>query len=298
MSHPAQPFEEADLHAFVDGQMDLGRRAAFIRALAADPEMRARVESWKRQNEAMATTFGSVLGEPVPLRLMPTSLNREQGGNSAAAKHPRGESSAHSDRRSALAGTLAIAVGAFLAGALVSYGTGTFGFGPGMFSGKAPIESTMPAGRRALALRAYEAHQTYATDLNHPVEVPASDEAHLIKWIQHRLSIPIRIPDLRPQGWNLLGGRVLPGELGPAAFLLYGNGVERLGLYIARTNTHQSDAYTIYDNGAGLASVAYWTDEPVGYALTTSRDPSWLDRNGPALYRSVRTQARDNASAF
>ena len=101
-----------------------------------------------------------------------------------------------------------------------------------------------------------------------------------------------------PQGWSLLGGRVLPGEVGPAAFLVYGNGVERLGLYIGRTNTHQSETYRVYDNGAGLASVAYWTDEPIGYALTTSRDSSWFNRNGAALYQSVRAQARDNASAF
>ena len=57
-------------------------------------------------------------------------------------------------------------------------------------------------------------------------------------------------------------------------------------------------SYSVYDNGAGLASVAYWVDEPVGYALTTSRDSGWLERNGAALYQSVRAQARDNASAF
>ncbi len=303
MSHRSRPFDDADLHSFVDGQMDLGRRASFVQALAGDPEMRARVESWKRQNEALTATFSLARSEPVPVRLMPTSLNRESRPESCAGTKPEAER-AHSEplaevhRSPAIPGILAVAAGAFLTGLVCSYGAAGLGFGPSMFAGRHPIESALPTGNRALALRAYEAHQTYATDLNRPVEVPASDQAHLLKWIQHRLSMPIRIPDLGPQGWNLLGGRVLPGELGPAAFLIYGNGVERLGLYVARINTHQSDTFTVYDNGAGLASVAYWVDEPVGYALTTSRDSGWLDRNGAALYQSVRAQARDNASAF
>ncbi len=73
--------------------------------------------------------------------------------------------------------------------------------------------------------------------------------------------------------------------------------MERLGLYLARTNARQSDDVAVYDNGAGLASVAYWTDEPIGYALTTSRDAAWLNRSAPALVRSIKAQARDNASA-
>ena len=301
MKNGSQPFDEADLHSYVDGQMDLGRRASFIQALAADPAMRAKVEGWKRQNDALTATFGPVLAEQVPVRLLPTSVVRDSPRAAVLDARPEaaaGPQPADLGPSRPASGVVAASICAFLAGAALSYGAALFGLGPGMYASKVSVESAIPLGRRALPLRAYEAHQTYVTDLKHPVEVPASDEAHLLKWIQHRLSMPIRIPDLRPQGWNLLGGRVLPGELGPAAFLIYGNGVERLGLYVARTNTAQSESYSVYDNGAGLASVAYWVDEPVGYALTTSRDSSWLERNGAALYQSVRAQARDNASAF
>lgn len=304
MSQRPRPFDDADLHAYVDGQMDLARRTSFIQALAADPELRAKAEIWKRQNQALTNTFGPVLSEQVPVRLMPKSLVRRGGspalvqGSKPASSPPSRASLDDGHAAHAPARTVAVAAGTFLLGVACSIGAGGFGWSLGVFASKPAIGSALQSDGRNLAIRAYEAHQTYVTDLNRPVEVPASDQVHLVKWIQHRLAMPIRIPSLSPQGWTLLGGRILPGEVGPAAFLVYGNGVERLGLYMGRTNMHQSDSYRVYDNGAGLASVAYWVDEPIGYALTTSRGSTWLSKNGQALYQSVRAQARDNASAF
>lgn len=299
MSPRSGTITEADLHAYVDGQMDLARRSAFMQALAENPQAHAKAEAWKRQNLALTATFGPVLAEQVPVRLMPTSLAR-------VAPSPHSKPLAVGSNRASLdegpssyvpRRTLAIAAAAFAFGMVFSIGAGGFGWSLGWFGSKPAVGSALPSEGRNLALRAYEAHQTYVTDLNRPVEVPASDQVHLVKWIQHRLSMPIRIPSLTPQGWTLLGGRILPGEVGPAAFLVYGNGVERLGLYMGRTNMQQSDGYRVYDNGAGLASVAYWVDEPIGYALTTSRDSAWLAKNGQALFQSVRAQARDNAAA-
>ena len=297
----SRPFDETDCHAFVDGQMDLDRRAAFMRALSANPDLKSRLRTWKEQNEALLATFGPVLSEPVPVRLMPTSVGRDQRAarieTVRPAPRPAPPLRAGPDRGRGGAGSLVgVAVLAFLIGALLAFGLlEAFVDRPG---GRTSLQDAAPAGfGRALAQRAYEAHETFATDLNHPVEVSALDRPALIRWIQHRLALPVRIPDLRSEGWELLGGRILPGELGPAAYLLYTNGVERLGFYMARTNARQSDEVAIYDNDAGLASAAYWTDEPIGYALTTSRDAAWLSRSAPALVRSIKAQARDNASA-
>ena len=295
MTDVTRPFDETDHHAFVDGQMALDRRAVFMRALSATPDLKARIDGWRMQNEALMSTFGSVLFESVPVRLMPTNLsqdNRPRASLKTGAQRPEGPAAG----RPSAASHIGVAVVAFLTGALVVFAAVEAGVGP-----HAPIRTTQAPDPqtigRSLALRAYEAHETYATDINRPVEVAAGDDDRLLSWIQHRLSMPVRIPDLRLEGWSLIGGRVLPGEVGPAAFLVYGNGVERLGLYMARTNGHQSDRYTVYDNGAGLASVAYWVDEPVGYALTTSRDAAWLDRNAASLFVSIRTQTRGNATA-
>ncbi len=298
MPVPPRPLAEADVHAFIDGQMDFDRRATFMQAMSADSDLRARVDGWRRQNDALTSTFGTVLAEAIPVRLMPTSLNKDWRGPSAKPASDRGPVAAAATVRRRRLGSAAIGFIGVLAGGAAIIAAGSAGLVPLTLTAANPAPPAAPAGQRGLALRAYEAHQTYATDINHPFEVGAADELHLLKWVQHRLAIPVRIPDLRREGWTLLGGRVLPGDLGPAAFLLYGNGIDRLGFYMARTNLPQADGYTLYDNGAGVASVAYWVDEPVGYAITTSRDSAWLQRNGPALFKSIRTQAKDNASAL
>lgn len=294
------PFGPGDLNAFVDGHIRPERGAALAQWLSKEPRTRARVDAWKRHNEALRTMFASVVFEPVPVRLLPTTLAKPRvtvvrspeaaAGETSDAAMPEGGPSRH--RTKAAAMTLA----AFLCGLALAWGAARLGFDP--FGEATETATVSTSGVRLVASRASEAHQTFATDLNHPVEIPASDEAHLVRWIQHRLSMPIRIPDLRPQGWTLVGGRIVPGELGPAAFLIYGNGVERLGLYVARTNGARGDGFIVSADGTGPGSVAAWIDEPFGYALTSSRGRTWMDRNVGPLYGSVRAQARDTASAF
>lgn len=293
MSTPPRPFSEADAHAYADGQMDLERRAAFTLALAADPDAKAKVDAWRQQNSAITAAFGPILTEPVPPRLLPANL-----GRTAPPANPRGEPirDAGAGWRPVLSYATLGAL-AFAAGGLAMLGAGAAGILPPSAAASKLAAPAAPVPQRAFPIRAYEAHQTYVTDLNHAVEVNAADQAHLLKWMQHRMSMPVRIPDLRREGWTLLGGRILPGELGPAAFLIYVNGIDRMGLYISRTNAHGTDSPSLYDNGAGLVTVAYWIDEPVGYAITTSRDTTWLDRNDDALIKTIRAQAKDSASA-
>ncbi len=95
----------------------------------------------------------------------------------------------------------------------------------------------------------------------------------------------------------MIGGRVVPGQHGPAAFLVYGNGADRMGLFIARTpGLHVGDAKVVA-GGVDAASTAYWTEGPFSYALTTSRTSDWLDRNAEALHETISGQARDLAAA-
>ena len=57
-----------------------------------------------------------------------------------------------------------------------------------------------------------------------------------MKWLSKKLNYTIRIPDLGPEGYTLLGGRLLSDQSGPAAFLMFQNGKgERLMLM---TSTH------------------------------------------------------------
>src|ERR1700732_3014797 len=60
------PVSEAELHGFVDGDVDRGRSEAVQGFLAASPGGAARVVTRRRQKKAIRTAFAPV--EPGPLR--------------------------------------------------------------------------------------------------------------------------------------------------------------------------------------------------------------------------------------
>jgi hypothetical protein len=60
------PVSEAELHGFVDGGLDRGRREAVEAFLADSPVDAARVATWRRQNERIRAAFASMESTPLP----------------------------------------------------------------------------------------------------------------------------------------------------------------------------------------------------------------------------------------
>ncbi len=60
---------DADLHAFVDGELSGRALDAVRRHLAADEAAAARVMRWRMEREALRASLAGVAAEPVPLRL-------------------------------------------------------------------------------------------------------------------------------------------------------------------------------------------------------------------------------------
>src|SRR6185503_8392468 len=116
--------------------------------------------------------------------------------------------------------------------------------------------------------RAAIAHAVYSPEVRHPVEVGAEHEAHLVDWLSKRLGAPLKVPYLGGQGYQLVGGRLLPGERGPVAQFMYQDSKgQRLTLYV-RTNPDESGATAFrYADEHGV-SVFYWLDRKLGYALS------------------------------
>lgn len=298
-------FDEADLNAYVDGRLDPARAAALAESLASDPEGRSRIDGWRRQNDSLRTMFASVLFEPIPVRLMPTSLPVPEAASAIAARAPPLAAAGAPHRLTGAVATLSIgmALVGFVAGVLASLGTDGFGLQGsgaatfatrGTLSGERPIEAAGGwAADRALANRASEAYQTFLTDLVRPVEITAGEEPRLLRWIQHRLGAPLSIPDLQRQGWTLTGGRVLPARGGSAAFLVYAGGPDRLGLYVSRTQGGGSGPPARVFEGGDQTSVAVWNDDGFGYALATARSRDWLEKNVEALRGGILAQMRE-----
>ncbi len=283
-------FDDADLNGFVDGRIDPSRAAALAESLSSDPQARARVDGWKRQNESLRTMFASVLFEPLPVRLLPGTI---------PARPPKPETAKPRDgtepTRGRLLGVIAttsagMALVGFALGALVSIDTDGFGLSRrgGPEGREARLRQAAPD--RPLVERATEAHRTFIGDPIRPVELTAAEEPRLVRWIQHRLGASVRIPDLARQGWAFVGGRIVPGPQGPAAFLVYEDGPDRLGLTVARSAAATPSGLVVGD-GSHAVAAASWAEDGFGYALTSDRGADWLERNAAALRDSVRGQS-------
>jgi anti-sigma factor RsiW len=243
------PVTEAELHAYLDGQLEEARRVTVEAYLAANPAEAERVRAYARQNEQLHTLFDSVLGEPVPEALRSQPVRRVPSRLRYAAL------------------LVAAVIGGVLGWAL---------------RGEQALTVTANLPQQAAL-----AHLVYAPEIQHPVEVSAREEAHLVSWLSKRLGAPVHAPQLTDAGYELVGGRLLPGAKGPAAQFMYqdvrGN---RLTLYVRTTSEGNRETAFRYAKEDKLG-VFYWVDGPFGYALSGEIERSQLLRVAESVYRKL-----------
>ncbi|MEY4597702.1 MAG: hypothetical protein RLZZ445_499 [Pseudomonadota bacterium] len=131
------------------------------------------------------------------------------------------------------------------------------------------------------------AHVVYSPEVRHPVEVGADQEEQLVSWLSKRLGASLKIPSLAPQSFALVGGRLLPGERGPAAQFMYQDAKgQRLTLYVRVSNdVHAPTVFRFaQENGVG---VFYWLDGRLGYALSGETDRGELLQVADAVYQQL-----------
>ena len=138
-----------------------------------------------------------------------------------------------------------------------------------------------------LPIRAARAHLVYSPEVRHPVEVDAKDKDHLVKWLSKRLGMQLKVPTLSDQGFELLGGRLLPGPEGPVAQFMYQDSSgKRLTLYVSRPHPGEQMTAFRFAQDSGV-SVFYWIDKDVDYALSGEVDKPTLARVSSAVYRQL-----------
>jgi anti-sigma factor RsiW len=150
---------------------------------------------------------------------------------------------------------------------------------------EAALAASAPA--QGLPARAARAHLVYAMEVRHPVEVDASQQEHLVAWLSKRLGTKLKVPVLADEGYELLGGRLLPGPEGPVAQFMYQETAgRRLTLYVsARAKSEGQTAFRYAQEGA--VSVFYWIDGNWGYALSGEVDRAALSRLSTSVYRQL-----------
>ena len=211
------PVTEADLHAWCDARLPPERAAEVEAYLAARPEEAARIAAYERQRIEIKALFDPILAEPVPPRLTQAAtprMVRWQGRLALAASLVLGVALGWSVKP--VPDAVVASVGS-PADTSVSASTGNAGTAGGIVR-----VSAAPAMARQAAI----AHATFSPEVLHPVEVPATQEAHLTAWLSKRLGRELRVPHLAPQGYALVGGRLLPDATAakPAISFVHCNG--------------------------------------------------------------------------
>jgi anti-sigma factor RsiW len=230
MNVPIQ-VNEAELQAYVDRRLVADRHAAVEAWLATHPSEAERLAAYSRINELLRAAYDGVLAAPIPDRLVQRPARK-----------------ARWRRFAALAASVLVAV---ILGGIAGW--------------------RLHAGPdSALVQRAALAHATYAPEVLHPVELRAQERSELLAWLSKRLGMKVEAPNLEAAGFNFVGGRLLPGEAGASALLMYESSAgARVSLYWAADTRLSQDTGLRYAHERNLR-VYYWIDSECGYAVVSS----------------------------
>lgn len=254
------PVTEAELQAWVDGRLAPERRADIDTYLETHPQEAQRLRAYRQQNVGLRARYNPVLDEALPRGMT----------------KPRRPGRWPLQR---LAAMLAIALAGGAAGwTLHAQVDGA--------------DASAQGGRRggALARQAALAHAVYSPEVRHPVEVGADQQEHLVAWLSKRLGTQLRPPKLAGLGYELIGGRLLPGDSGPVAQFMYHDASgQRLTLYVSSGQRRSQDSQ---DTGfrfaqEGTVSVFYWIDGSFGYALSGAVGKAELAKIANAVYEQL-----------
>src|SRR5450830_417818 len=250
------PVTDDELHAFVDGELPADRKEAVAAWLATHPDDAALVGAWRSQADSIRARYGAVADEPVPERLKLDQVMRRERASG----------------RSWAAMATAAAIVAFVIGGAAGW----------MARG---ASATAPTSFDTFTAEALDAYKLYVVEVRHPVEVPGSERPHMTQWLSKRLGSELRIPELQSIGLKLVGGRLLPGPTGAAAFYMYeGPSGERFTIYCAKAATPETALR--FKEGQRFAAF-YWVDDKVAYAVSGPADHDRLEQVAKTVYEQV-----------
>lgn len=259
------------LSAWLDDELTPAQRAEVDAWLHEHPDDTARVRLWAADRDAVRARFGPVAEEPVPPRLEHLVLN-------------------HTPARQWWSATrLAAGFALFALGAVLGAGTAWRMLG----DDDSPGSPSAGWERRVMG-----AHAVYAPEVRHPVEVSVAgatiedsraQEEHLSRWLTKRIDRPVKLFDLRAQGFELIGGRLLPESNGPCAQLMYQrigqSAATRVTVYLRKPDGTTPAAFK-YER-QGELGMFYWVEGTTGYAIVGGLPREELLALAEAIYKQV-----------
>jgi anti-sigma factor RsiW len=249
-------YSDRDIHLALDGELPADDRQGFDRWLEAHPDMRALAQRFTEDREQLKAELDSILDEQVPERLSRIIAARDG-------------MPAHRNRiwRYAAAAAL-LAVGGVA----------------GYFA--APRLNANTPALIQMADSAIDAHNIYSNEKLHVVEVGADQRDHLQGWLSKRVGVKLIAPDLKNQGFELIGGRLLPSGKKTAAQFMYQDATgNRVSLYVTRDETGADTGYRMLEENGSRA--IYWLDGGYGCAVAGAAPEKLLSAIADATYSQL-----------
>lgn len=277
------PVTEAELHAYVDEQLPQERYREVEAYLSVRPSEAERVAIYKAQKSELRALFNPVLDEAIPTRLQHAAAPRRPWylerlvASVAIAVFSAGSAWFLRGTVEADAQRLAAAERVMQQASLNN-------------SSQKITNSVTGNTLTGFARRAAVAHVVYSPDIRRPVEVGADQEQQLVAWLSKRLGTEVKPPSLQTLGYELIGGRLLPGDSGPVAQFMYHDKIgQRLTLYVTREAPKiAGQPETAFRFGQdGPVNVFYWVDKNFGYAISGGADRTELMRLAQEIYRQL-----------
>jgi anti-sigma factor RsiW len=258
------------LSAWLDDELSKDQRAEVEDWLRDNPDDAARVRLWAADRDVLRARLGPSLEEPVPTRL--EQVVWSQAPSTLSSRWQR----------------VAAVVALLVLGAAIGAAA--------MWRWQRSVDDVAHAAGAGWEQRAVTAHSVYVPEVRHPVEVAVAgktadesraQEEHLSRWLTKRLGMPVKLFDLRAQGYELVGGRLLPDVAAPSAQLMYQRSGDasgpRVTVYLRRPESTTPAAFR-YERQDDLG-MFYWVDGPTGYALVGALPREQLLALAESIYR-------------
>ncbi len=257
MNDKTTDFSDSELSVWLDGHGDAVWRERIDAWLRERPDTASRLRLWAADRDALRARFDPVLQEPVPARL-----------TQAVA---RGAASSSAWARAAMAAGLLVAGGAI--GSALTW----------QWQSQRVLAAQAGTAAGWIQRAAY-AHAVFTPEPRHPVEVRAQEE-HLSRWLTRRTDLPVKLFDLRDEGFELMGGRLLPDAGGKSAQLMYENAQtkERVTVYLRKPDVDAPTTFRYVKQGD--VGLFYWVEPGIGCALVGALPKERLLTLAQSVYR-------------
>ena len=256
------PPSDSQLSAWVDGELAGAEQAWVGSWLNQNPEAAARAQAWAGDRLALRELGQAALQTPVPAALQ-TRVWRVATPRWVLA---------------------ASAAGLLLLGAVIGALAGWQWQAQRSAQEIARLQTQTAAGTaQGWVQRAAYAHSVFTIEPRHAVEVKAQEE-HLSRWLTRRIELPVKLFDLQAQGFELVGGRLLPDGPGKSAQLMYQDKQQRRVTVYLRKPEAGADAAFRYERQGDLG-LFYWVEAGAGYALVGALPRDTLLALAQAIYQ-------------